>query len=190
MSRRPSVPMARQRMLKMVDALETSLDEDIQGLSWMSADTKKQAKVKLQAIRNKIGYPDEYRDYSAVVIKRDDLLGNVQRADEFESKRQIAKIDKPLDRKEWGMTPPEVNAYYNGSYQRDRVSGGHFAASVLRQEHGRRGELRRNRAGDWPRTHARVRRSGAEVRSNGKPARLVDRAGWKRIRKARELCGG
>ena len=78
----------KQRMLKMVDALETSLDEDIQNLSWMSADTKKQAKVKLQAIRNKIGYPDEYRDYSAVVIKRDDLLGNVQRAEEFESKRR------------------------------------------------------------------------------------------------------
>jgi predicted metalloendopeptidase len=106
----------KQRMLKMVDALEKSLDEDIQGLDWMSADTKAQAKVKLQAIRNKIGYPDVYRDYSSVVIKPDDLLGNVQRANEFESKRQIAKIDKPLDRKEWGMTPPEVNAYYSGSF--------------------------------------------------------------------------
>ena len=103
----------RQRMLKMVDALEKSLDEDIQDLSWMSAETKKQAKVKLDAIRNKIGYPDVYRDYSSVVIKRDDLLGNVHRANEFESKREIAKIDKPLDRKEWGMTPPTVNAYYS-----------------------------------------------------------------------------
>jgi putative endopeptidase len=106
----------KQRMLKMVDALEKSLDEDIQNLSWMSDDTKKQAKVKLQAIRNKIGYPDVYRDYSSIVIKRDDLMGNVQRATEFESKRQIAKIDNPLDRKEWGMTPPEVNAYYSGSF--------------------------------------------------------------------------
>jgi putative endopeptidase len=106
----------KQRMLKMVDALEKSLDSDIQGLSWMSADTKKQAKVKLDAIRNKIGYPDTYRDYSSIMIKRDDLLGNVQRSDEFESKRQIAKIGKPLDRKEWGMTPPEVNAYYSGSF--------------------------------------------------------------------------
>jgi len=106
----------KARMLKMVDALEKSLDEDIQGLSWMSDETKKQAKVKLQAIRNKIGYPDTYRDYSSVNIKADDLMGNVQRANEFESKRQIAKIDKPLDRKEWGMTPPEVNAYYNGSF--------------------------------------------------------------------------
>ena len=105
----------KQRMLKMVDALEGSLDGDIQGLSWMSDDTKKQAKVKLQAIRNKIGYPDTYRDYSSIVIKRGDLLGNVERTTEFESKREIAKIGKPLDRKEWGMTPPTVNAYYSGS---------------------------------------------------------------------------
>ncbi|MGB2602363.1 MAG: M13 family metallopeptidase [Candidatus Sulfotelmatobacter sp.] len=106
----------RQRMLKMVDALEASLDGDIQNLSWMSDDTKKQAKVKLEAIRNKIGYPDLYRDYSSITIKRDDLLGNVDRANAFEAKREIAKIDKPLDRKEWGMTPPTVNAYYSGSF--------------------------------------------------------------------------
>ena len=106
----------KQRMLKMVDALEKSLDEDIQGLSWMSDDTKNQAKVKLQAIRNKIGYPDSWRDYSSIVIKRDDLMGNVNRTTEFEAKRQIARIDKPLDRKEWGMTPPTVNAYYSGSF--------------------------------------------------------------------------
>ncbi len=106
----------KQRMLKMVDALEKSLDEDIQNLSWMSDETKKQAKIKLQAIRNKIGYPDVWRDYSSVKITRGDLLGNVARAEEFESKRQIAKIDKPLDRKEWGMTPPTVNAYYSSSF--------------------------------------------------------------------------
>jgi endothelin-converting enzyme/putative endopeptidase len=106
----------KQRMLKMVDALEASLNGDIQDLSWMSADTKKQADAKLQAIRNKIGYPDVYRDYSSIVIKRDDLLGNIERADTFQSKREIAKIGKPLDRKEWGMTPPTVNAYYSGSY--------------------------------------------------------------------------
>ena len=97
----------KARMLKMVDALENSLDQDIQALPWMTDDTKKQAKVKLQAIRNKIGYPDEWRDYSSLTIVRGDLIGNFLRANEFESKRQIAKIGKPLDRKEWGMTPPD-----------------------------------------------------------------------------------
>src|ERR1700716_1326912 len=109
-------PESKQRMLKMVDALEKSLDQDIHGLPWMSDETKKQAKVKLEAIRNKIGYPEVWRDYSSVVIKPGDLLGNVERANAFEAKRQIAKIDKPLDRKEWGMTPPTVNAYYSSSF--------------------------------------------------------------------------
>jgi endothelin-converting enzyme/putative endopeptidase len=109
-------PESKQRMLKMVDALEKSLDQDIHALSWMSDETKKQAKVKLDAIRNKIGYPEVWRDYSSVVIKPNDLLGNVERANAFEAKRQIAKIDKPLDRKEWGMTPPTVNAYYSSSF--------------------------------------------------------------------------
>jgi len=106
----------KARMLKMVDALEGALDQDIRGLSWMSDETKKQAKVKLDAIRNKIGYPDQWRDYSSLNIERGDLIGNYLRANEFESKRQIAKIGKPVDRKEWGMTPPTVNAYYSGSH--------------------------------------------------------------------------
>ena len=109
-------PESKQRMLKMVAALEKSLGEDIQSLPWMSDETKKQAAVKLAAIRNKIGYPDKWRDYSSLTVVRGDLLGNVMRATEFESRRQIAKIGKPLDRNEWGMTPPTVNAYYSSSY--------------------------------------------------------------------------
>src|SRR5215470_2402291 len=105
----------KARMLKMVDALEKSLDQDIHDLSWMTADTKKQAKLKLVAIRNKIGYPDAWRDYTKLSIQSGDLMGNFLRANEFESRRQLAKIGKPLDRLEWGMTPPTVNAYYNGS---------------------------------------------------------------------------
>jgi endothelin-converting enzyme/putative endopeptidase len=107
---------SKQRMLKMVDALEKSLDQDIAGLPWMTDDTKKQAKIKLDAIRNKIGYPDVWRDYSSLKVERGDLMGNILRANEFETRRRIAKISKPLDRKEWNMTPPTVNAYYSGSY--------------------------------------------------------------------------
>ncbi|MBI3477942.1 MAG: M13 family metallopeptidase [Acidobacteria bacterium] len=107
---------SKQRMLKMVDALERSLDQDIAGLPWMTGETKKQAKVKLDAIRNKIGYPDVWRDYSSLKVEPGDLMGNILRANEFEARRRIAKIGKPLDRKEWGMTPPTVNAYYSGSY--------------------------------------------------------------------------
>lgn len=103
----------KQRMLKMVEALEKSLSDDIQNLSWMSDATKKQAQVKLSAIHNKIGYPDKWRDYSSVEIIRGDLLGNFLRANEFESKRDVNKIDKPVDPNEWGMTPPTVNAYYS-----------------------------------------------------------------------------
>src|SRR5579862_2780638 len=109
-------PESKARMLKMVGELEKSLAEDIQNLSWMSDETKKQAAIKLKAINNKIGYPDVWRDYSSVKIEPGDLLGNVQRATEFESRRDINKIDKPLDRKEWGMTPPTVNAYYSPSF--------------------------------------------------------------------------
>src|SRR6202035_1290471 len=87
-------PDAKQRMLKMVDALEKSLDEDIQGLPWMTGETKKEAKLKLQAIRNKIGYPEVWRDYSSLTIVRGDLLGNFLRANELESKRHVAKIGK------------------------------------------------------------------------------------------------
>ena len=105
----------KQRTLKMVDALEKSLDQDIRNLPWMTEETKKQAKLKLDAIRNKIGYPDVWRDYSSLKIVRGDLLGNFLRANEFEARRQIAKIGKPVDRNEWQMTPPTVNAYYSSA---------------------------------------------------------------------------
>ena len=105
----------KDRMLELVDALEASLSTDIDQLPWMTADTKKQAAVKLKAISNKIGYPDKWRDYSSVKITRDDFAGNAERADAFESRRDLNKIGKPLDKKEWGMTPPTVNAYYSSA---------------------------------------------------------------------------
>jgi endothelin-converting enzyme/putative endopeptidase len=103
----------KQRTLKMVDALEKALGQDIQNLSWMTPKTKEQALIKLRAITNKIGYPEKWRDYSSVTIRRDDALGNEDRASAFEFHRQLAKIGKPVDRTEWEMTPPTVNAYYD-----------------------------------------------------------------------------
>ncbi len=106
-------PSAKADTLTMVHELETALEKDITGLDWMTDATKKQALVKLHAVANKIGYPDQWRDYSALSIARGDALGNSQRANAFEFRRQLSKIGKPLDKSEWGMTPPTVNAYYN-----------------------------------------------------------------------------
>ena len=98
----------------------------IQQLDWMSPETKQQAMRKLHAIRNKIGYPDKWRDYSSVNIERDDFYGNAERATEFESRRDFNKIGKPVDRSEWDMTPPTVNAYYN-----PQMNDINFPAGVL-----------------------------------------------------------
>jgi putative endopeptidase len=105
----------KERMLQMVNALEEALGEDIQHLDWMTPDTKKKAEEKLKAISNKIGYPDKWRDYGTVKIVRGDLLGNARRARAFEIKRNWNKIGKPLDKKEWSMSPPTVNAYYSAA---------------------------------------------------------------------------
>jgi len=113
---REFTPAEKARMSKMVDAIETALKQDIESLDWMTPETKKQALLKLAAIRNKIGYPSKWRDYSKLNIVRGDLLGNVQRANTFEVNRQLAKIGKPLDRTEFGMTPPTVNAYYSPAF--------------------------------------------------------------------------
>jgi putative endopeptidase len=106
-------PAQKQRVLAMTLAIEQAMDKDIDGLDWMSAATKAQAKEKLHAVMNKIGYPDKWRDYSKLKIVRGDDLGNAMRAHEFEVARDLAKIGKPVDKSEWDMTPPTVNAYYD-----------------------------------------------------------------------------
>lgn len=108
-------PQGKKRMLKMVQALEAALGDDIHNVDWMTPETKTKAEEKLKAISNKIGYPDKWRNYSTVKITRDDLVGDVQRARGFEVHRNWNKIGKPLDKKEWGMSPPTVNAYYSAS---------------------------------------------------------------------------
>jgi endothelin-converting enzyme/putative endopeptidase len=102
------------------------MQADIDSLSWMSAATKKKAQEKLRSVVNKIGYPDQWRDYSAYEVVRGDFAGNIARGTLFESRRQLAKIGKPLDRAEWGMTPPTVNAYYN-----PQMNDINFPAGVL-----------------------------------------------------------
>jgi putative endopeptidase len=106
-------PEAKAHTLQMVHELEAALKTDISELSWMTPETKKQALEKLSRIDNKIGYPDKWRDYSSLNIVRGDAMGNSVRANQFEFNRQLNRIGKPVDRSEWGMTPPTVNAYYN-----------------------------------------------------------------------------
>ncbi|MGA3135446.1 MAG: M13 family metallopeptidase [Terracidiphilus sp.] len=106
-------PAEKQRTLEMTLAIEQAMDKDIQALDWMSAETKVKAREKLRSVMNKIGYPDKWRDYSKLEIVRGDALGNQMRARQFEFARDLAKIGKPVDKGEWIMTPPTVNAYYD-----------------------------------------------------------------------------
>ncbi|MFZ0864120.1 MAG: M13 family metallopeptidase [Candidatus Sulfotelmatobacter sp.] len=119
-------PEAKQQALKIVKEIQAAMEQDINGLPWMSPATKQQALAKLHGMANKIGYPDKWRDYSKLEIVRGDELGNVERARKFEFDRQLAKIGKPVDRGEWGMTPPTVNAYYD-----PQMNDINFPAGVL-----------------------------------------------------------
>ena len=106
-------PESKQRTVALVHDVEHALDQDITSLDWMQTATKEEAKTKLDAIEDKIGYPDQWRDYSSVKITRNSYLDNVHEATAFEFRRQLAKIGNPVDRAEWGMTPPTINAYYD-----------------------------------------------------------------------------
>ena len=105
-------PDAKARMEKMVANLVEAYRQSITSLDWMTAETKTKALEKLSKFGNKIGYPDKWRDYTGLVVRPDDLVGNVQRAQKFENDYQVAKLNKPVDRTEWEMTPQTVNAYY------------------------------------------------------------------------------
>ncbi len=106
-------PENKARMEKLVANLLAAYRQSIDTLDWMTPDTKKEAQAKLSSFMTKIGYPANWRDYSTLDIKKDDLLGNVRRANEYEYWRNVNKLGKPIDRTEWGMTPQTVNAYYN-----------------------------------------------------------------------------
>jgi predicted metalloendopeptidase len=108
-------PQAKARMDRMVKNVIEAYRQGIQNLEWMGPETKQKALAKLATFSPKIGYPKKWRDYSSLQVRRDDLVGNVQRAAAFEWNRGLAKLGKPVDRDEWHMTPQTVNAYYNPS---------------------------------------------------------------------------
>jgi putative endopeptidase len=106
-------PEAKERMIELVNNLENTYAERIQQLDWMSDSTKQKALIKLHAIVKKIGYPDKWKDYSTVNIVRDDIIANLRQTSHFEYQRNLNKIGKPVDRTEWFMTPPTIDAYYD-----------------------------------------------------------------------------
>jgi len=119
-------PQLKAETLDMTKRIEDAMEQRIRGLDWMSPETKEQALAKLHAIRNKIGYPDKWRDYSSVNVTPTDFAGDVRNAIVFESHRQLNKIGRPVDRNEWQMTPPTVNAYYD-----PQMNDINFPAGVL-----------------------------------------------------------
>jgi putative endopeptidase len=109
-------PESKAQMLQLVENLRVAYGDRIAHNAWMTPETKQVALEKLKLFRPKIGYPDKWRDYSALVVSRQDAFGNLQRAREFEWHRDVARLNLPTDRDEWGMTPQTVNAYYNSAY--------------------------------------------------------------------------
>jgi endothelin-converting enzyme/putative endopeptidase len=119
-------PQAKADMLQMVQDIKNAMRQDIDAAPWMSGETKKAAMAKLEAVVDRIGYPDTWRDYSSIRVTRDEALGNRQRTLQFARTRDLKKIGQPVDRGEWSMTPPTVNAYYSPS--RNNIN---FPAGIL-----------------------------------------------------------
>ena len=118
---------AKARMLELVNNLQTTFDSRIKKLDWMSEVTKQRALGKLHAFVKKIGFPDKWKNYDGIVIKRDDFFGNLQRCSQWAYNDNVNRLGKPIDKTEWGMTPPTVNAYY--SPQKNEIV---FPAGILR----------------------------------------------------------
>jgi predicted metalloendopeptidase len=116
----------KAKTLQIVHDIEAAMDKDLDTLDWMSPETREKAKAKLHAVADKIGYPEHWRDYSKLEVVRTDAFGNLERANAFENDRELNKIGKPVDKQEWGMTPPTVNAYYDPS-----MNNINFPAGIL-----------------------------------------------------------
>jgi putative endopeptidase len=116
----------KARTQLMTEQIETAMKHEIENLDWMGSETKQEALRKLHVIRNKVGYPDHWRDYTKLEVKPDDYIGNAMRSYRFEDARRWNKLGKPVDLNEWGMTPPTVNAYFN-----PQMNDINFPAGVL-----------------------------------------------------------
>ncbi len=152
------VATARPRRQQEVKQIEAAMDRDLDQLDWMSPATKTKAHEKLAAIVDKIGYPNKWRDYSALSITPGDSLGNSLRAREFESDYQLHKIGRPVDKGEWDMTPPTVNADYLPSMNTINFPAGILQPAFYDRSGLRCDQLRPHRLHRGPRADARLRR--------------------------------
>ena len=139
-------PAARARMLELVQNIKEVFRDRLGKLDWMTEPTRAKALAKFDRFTQKIGHPDKFRDYSTVEIRADDFLGNVQRAELFETRRELARVGKPVDKSEWHMTPQTVNAYFNASQNEIVFPAGILQPPFFDIDPGRRGQLRRRSA--------------------------------------------
>ena len=149
-------------------------DDGSTAWTWMSAETKAKAHAKLDQFTVKIAYPDKWRDYSALTVSSDDLVGDARAFRAFEWNRQLKRMYGPVDRSEWGMTPQTVNAYYDGVQNEIVFPAAILLAARLRPQRRPGGQLRRDRRNDRPRDDAWLRRRRPQVRRERPPRRLVD----------------
>ena len=167
-------PEAKAKAQAMCDDLVKAFGRRIDTLDWMSPQTRTKAKEKLATLKIGVGYPDSWRDYSALQVVRGDALGNATRAELFEYRRNLAKLGKAPDRSEWWMTPQTVNAVNLPLQNALNFPGRDPPAAVLRSQGRRRAQLRRHRRGDRPRDQPQLRRPGEPVRRAGQAQQLVD----------------
>ena len=174
MSSATSSPKPRRAWKALVANLREAYRDGIDKLEWMGPETKKQAQEKLAKFTPKIGYPNKWRDYSKLEIKKDDLVGNMMRAFEHENTLP-ARQGRQADRsRAVGHDAADHQRVLQPGPQRDRLPRRHPAAAVLQSRGGRCGELRRHRRGDRPRDGPRLRRPGPPLRRHRRAARLVD----------------
>ena len=183
-------PESKAKVEALIANLLKAYDADIRQIPWMTDATRQKALDKLHAFVPHVGYPDTWRDYSGSTIARDDLVGDIERSNEFETRYRLARIDNPVDRNEWNMTPPTINAYYTPVF-----NSIFFPAAILQPpffdpnaddavNYGG------DRRGDRPRDQPRLRRSGVEVRRHGHAAELVDGCGPRRVRRSASTALG